>query len=666
MNIDEFAGQFASARPQGGGYRVRCPAHEDRQASLMIHTGRSGNLLLKCHAGCETADVLAALGKTFADLRAEEAKVVTPMRRVKVAEYVYTDAHGEYLYTVVRTAPKGFYNKDLPDRDQRVLYRLPEIAAAKKRGATVYVVEGEKDADALASRGLVATCNVGGAGKFYPHYVRQLAGVAEVVVVADDDAAGVPHALEVARLVSEAGLTVRVLRPAAGCKDVADHFEAGWDLADLRPIDAPAVLWTVRAADIPPEVQDWAWTHYLPIGATVLFEGHPGTSKSIVTCDFAARFSTGAAMPDGSANGFGGAVPVLMVTAEDSDRKTIIPRLIAAGADLEYVHLIKGLVPDQPQLLDLSEHLEFLRNTIVATGARVVILDPLMALIGSKMDTAKDNSVRGVISPLALMVEELDVVLIVVRHLTKDSARGKANPVTAGAGSMGFVGQARAAFQFFSDREDPATKVFARAKHNLSSEANTPSIAYRLVEDEVLRARDARFQVPKVEWLGLFDATAEEMLNAAHTDEGGGSRKDWEAVLCGAVADGPKTWDTIRQILKNAGLSDTTAVRHRGKHLEIVYGEHGNRSAMWRKRSDSHSSTEPTLHVGAGPFEHPHTTPDLATSSLEHFAHGGGVPDVRDELPKCEVCGGPDGFYWPAPHFITTCQEHNPITGRPR
>ena len=53
---------------------------------------------------------------------------------------------------------------------ERVLYRLPDVAAAVRQGRVVFVVEGEKDADALARLGLAATTNVGGAGKWRAEY----------------------------------------------------------------------------------------------------------------------------------------------------------------------------------------------------------------------------------------------------------------------------------------------------------------------------------------------------------------------------------------------------------------------------------------------------------------------------------------------------------------
>lgn len=655
MNIDEFAAEFASARPQGGGYRVRCPAHDDRQASLMIHTGRTGNLVLKCHAGCETAEVLAALGKSFADLRGEPEARVMPMRRSKVAEYVYTDAHGEYLYKTVRTEPKGFYAVDIPAaQDQRVLYRLPDIARAKECGLTVYVVEGEKDADTLDRRGLVATCNAGGAGKFYPHYAHQLAGVAKVVVIADDDKAGRPHARAVGAMLAEAGLDVRVALPAAGCKDVTEHLAAGHTLSELRPlpsVDSDRHLGWADLDAVAMRPIQWAWRRHFAVGALTYLEGDPGVSKSTVSCDLAARFSRGEVMPDGSPNCFGGAVAVVMVTAEDSIASTMTPRLYAAGADLRRVKAVTSAAPESDEPFSLEEHVDRLRHDVQVLGAKVVIIDPLSAFLGSKVDTFKDSAVRAALLPLARLAEELDVCVLVVRHFNKSSG-GKA--IHKGGGSIGFIGAARAAFQMSHHPEEEGVCIFTNAKNNLAK--SQPSLTYRIVADERIRAVDPEFEIGRIEWLGVSGLDAQEVLDTEPGEGGRAHLAEYGKAMVAAVEDGPKTWATIGEILAKDGFSARTVERYRSRYLESVRlpGE-GNRGTLWRAKGSTHAAAQATPHPTAQALRSAQSTSDQPTPPRTH--------DSRDEMPRCDVCGGPGGFYWPAPHFITACKEHNPITG---
>lgn len=119
---------------------------------------------------------------------------------------------------------------------RRVLYRLDEVAASVERGDTIYIAEGEKDVDNLRGLGLVATCNVGGAGKWLDSYASDLIG-ATVVVIADKDDAGRKHAKDVAQKLSAVAKSLRVIElPGQNVKDASDWLSAGGTLAQLREI----------------------------------------------------------------------------------------------------------------------------------------------------------------------------------------------------------------------------------------------------------------------------------------------------------------------------------------------------------------------------------------------------------------------------------------------
>lgn len=231
----------------GTGWLAFCPAHHDeRRRSLSVGIGDDGKTLLKCHAaGCTAEQIAAAVGMTLADLRGTNGD--RPVRRQVVATYDYTDESGALLYQSVRLEPKDFRQRrpdgqggwtwnlaDVPS----VPYRLPELAEAPR----VFVAEGEKDVDALAGLGFVATCNHGGAGKWRDEHTQALvsASVPEVVVLPDNDAAGEKHAAIVACSCSAAGLRVKVMRlpdlPNKG--DVSDYIAtervAGRTEAEIR------------------------------------------------------------------------------------------------------------------------------------------------------------------------------------------------------------------------------------------------------------------------------------------------------------------------------------------------------------------------------------------------------------------------------------------------
>ena len=161
-----------------------------------------------------------------------------------VATYDYRDVDGRLVYQVIRYTPKSFSQRrpdgarwanDLKGVD-RLPYRLPELLAAAAAGQTIYVTEGEKDADALVRAGVAATCNSGGAGKWRADFAEHFAGAAEVIVVADKDEPGLAHAAAVQASLAETGIPVRIVQSAAG-KDATDHLVAGHGLDELVPVD---------------------------------------------------------------------------------------------------------------------------------------------------------------------------------------------------------------------------------------------------------------------------------------------------------------------------------------------------------------------------------------------------------------------------------------------
>lgn len=215
MTVDELLRRFEQVRRAGAGWIARCPAHDDRQASLSIGAGSDGRVLLNCHAGCKPDRVADALGVQLKDLFADEPRKA----KEPEARYGYHDEKGKLLFEVLRFPGKDFRQRK-PDGAggwewklgdvRRVLYRLPEIVASAADERVVIVVEGEKDADALAKLGFVATSSSGGAEKWRKEYAESLRG-RDVVVIPDNDEPGRRHAQQVARSLEGVSLRTRVI-----------------------------------------------------------------------------------------------------------------------------------------------------------------------------------------------------------------------------------------------------------------------------------------------------------------------------------------------------------------------------------------------------------------------------------------------------------------------
>jgi hypothetical protein len=226
-------------------------------------------------------------------------------RRQIVVTYQYTDAFGELLFEAVRFQPKSFAQRR-PDGKggwvwnldgvERTIYRLPEVYEALALEKPIFVVEGEKDVDALWKIGIPATCNPQGAGKWRDEYSQILAG-AVVYIIPDQDEPGRKHAQDVAQSLTTAGAAVRVLDLPKG-KDVSDWLGAGGSAEQLHQLANAAPPWSSPAeqqeqrafsfdpkpyqfpdpAKIPP--REWLLGKHYIRGAVGADIGAPGRCKS--------------------------------------------------------------------------------------------------------------------------------------------------------------------------------------------------------------------------------------------------------------------------------------------------------------------------------------------------------------------------------------------------
>lgn len=215
-----------------------------------VSMGREVMQVMKSSTAPETA--LISLAEPAGKPRNTPAKIV--------ATYDYRDEAGVLLMQSVRMEPKRFRQRR-PEgegwtwsvKDVRVLpYRLPELLAAAD--ATVYLVEGEKDADRLASLGLVATTNVGGAGKWKVAHSQFLRG-RRVVILPDNDEAGRDHAKKAAKTLGGVALDVRIVSlpdlPKKG--DVSDWLDAGGTVEELVRLHSEAAPTAPAAEEVDDE-----------------------------------------------------------------------------------------------------------------------------------------------------------------------------------------------------------------------------------------------------------------------------------------------------------------------------------------------------------------------------------------------------------------------------
>lgn len=541
-------------------YQAQCPAHEDRNPSLAI-TGIKDSALVHCHAGCATDDVLARLSLGKADL----------FDNPRGASYEYRDANGRLTRTVYRSPAKQF-RQDVIVKGVVPLYNLAAVMEAVRAGEPILVVEGEKDVHAAESQGATATTAPGGASNWAQADYGPLRG-AKVHIIADRDEAGYKCAAGRRRhLLNELGVQrVDVVAAATG-KDLSDHIAAGHGIDELVPVPiedlealAPAVadphhgrkIILTPASDIKPRRTCWLWDGRLALGTLGLLAGRQGLGKSTLAYALAAQITRGT-LPG---EFFGIPRAVLVCATEDSWEHTIVPRLIAAGADLTKVHRVEVLTAEETHVgLSLPRDNHELEAAARETGAALLILDPIISRLGD-LDTHRDSEVRQALEPLVAVAARTHMAVLGLIHHNKS---GAADPVQAVMGSTAFSAVARSVHTVVPDPDDDSGKLrlFGTPKNNLGR-SDLPTLAFS-VESHAVDTEEGTAWTGRINWRGEHEGSiADAMRQARDNGEDRSAAKeaaDWLGDFL--LAEGPEVDSKIvKQKARAAGYSESTLHR---------------------------------------------------------------------------------------------------------
>lgn len=409
--------------------RGGCPFHQDVTPSW---TGNRLTGLWKCF-GC------GAQGNAsqFAEHVGERVEMGNGNKRKIVATYPYHDAHGTLLYEVVRYEPKGFKQRR-PDGKggwvwklgdvRRVLYAL----AALRDVETVFVVEGEKDADGLRRLGFPASCNPEGAGKWRDAYNQCLAGK-RVVILPDNDEPGEQHALHVAGSLLSVAAAVKIVRlsglPPKG--DVSDWLNAGHTREELAEIVTAAPI--LRLEDLSPEQERtgsslpltslrdllnepeellaWLVDKVLPAGGFSLLVGKPKSGKSTLARVLALAVALARGFLDRATTQ--GPVIYLALEEKRSEVKKHFRDMGATGE--EEIYIYAASVP--------VDALQQIRVVVEEKKPVLLIIDPLFKLTRIK-DGNDYAQVTQVLEPLLILARETNTHVLCVHHAGKGEREG--------------------------------------------------------------------------------------------------------------------------------------------------------------------------------------------------------------------------------------------------
>ena len=336
-----------------------------------------------------------------------------------------------------------------------------------------------------------------------------------------------------------------------------DHFLAA-QIASECPAKTAGVN-LISAASVKPESVDWLWRGNLARGKLHIIAGAPGTGKTTLTMRMAAIVSSGGKWPDGSQCPPGN---VLIWSGEDAVGDTLVPRLHAAGADLDRCYFVESIgAGDAARPFDPSKDFPALKEKIAQIGgASLLICDPVVSAITA--DSHKNSEVRRGLQPLVNLANEADCAVLGITHFSKGA--GGRDPVERITGSIAFAAVARFVFVTAKEGNCPdgspsERRIFVRAKSNHGPDEG--GFAYTLTT-KVLDGFDA-IEAAVVTFGERLTGDARALLSAAEADSAsiGGALAEAKDFLLDLLATGPVPAKECKRAAINAGISTKTLER---------------------------------------------------------------------------------------------------------
>jgi putative DNA primase/helicase len=299
-----------------------------------------------------------------------------------------------------------------------------------------------------------------------------------------------------------------------------------------EPVQEPVLPFTPQVTcfgQMTPQVTKWLWEGRIALGKLCLLAGHAGLGKSTVTLDFAARVSAGLPWPLTDKTACAVRAPkgdVLIMSAEDTPEDVILPRLLAAGADVNRCHLLEGYklkADDRPGNVGLKcVSLDGTGQAVIRQAikdhpqCKLLIIDPVSAF-GGRVDSHKNAEVREQLAALSRIAHEANVAVIMVTHFSKTTAH-KQRAQDRVMGSAAYVAVSRTAWAVIEDGEtgDPERRLFLSLKNNLAKHSD--GMAFSIVSEG---------KTSKVDWEdGAVQMTADEAM-ALKPKTAGDKAADW-------------------------------------------------------------------------------------------------------------------------------------------
>ena len=404
----------------------------------------------------------------------------------------------------------------------------------------------------------------GVAYKALQQFVEDHKGISTIYLCLDNDEAGEAACIHLKKEIPEDKKVYRMRPPVKDWNELLIQKEkidrSKWYvLEDLREKnDAGEFVPMIRMSDVEQTEVAFLWKPYIPFGKLTILHGDAGNGKTYLAMQLCAACTNRIPIPNMEAvEPFN----VIYQTAEDGLGDTIKPRLIDAGADLEKVLVIDEDEDDPLTLVD-----ERIEKAIRQNNARLLIIDPIQAFLGEKVDMNRANEVRPILRKIGNVAQRTGCAIVLVGHLNK--ATGQQSNYR-NLGSVDFNAGVRSVLVIGKTKDDPNLRVLVHDKSSLAPPG--PSIAFILGDEEGFR------------WVGDYDITADELLNGIEKKR---ESKTQEAkdLICALLAGGKEVLsEEIDRAAVAKGISPRTvrdAKKELGAALKSKTGE-GRKKVFW-------------------------------------------------------------------------------------
>lgn len=305
----------------------------------------------------------------------------------------------------------------------------------------------------------------------------------------------------------------------------------------------------VNGSDLTPEPVRWLWEYWLALGKLHILAGAPGQGKTTLALTAMATVTIGGRWPDGSRCEPGN---VLMWSGEDDAADTLLPRLIAAGADRSRCYFVNGMrIAGEVQPFDPARDMDALEHAVLDIGGvSLIVVDPVVSAVAG--DSHKNTEVRRALQPLVDLADRLDAAVLGISHFSKGGAGS--DPASRVVGSIAFTAVARVVLVAAKVKGEDGDyrHILARGKSNIGPDDG--GFEYEIEQVEALPG----IQASRIAWGKAVEGSARELLAESDekAQEGESDTTDAMAMIKGELK--PGEWVSVEvatKPLKDAGFS---------------------------------------------------------------------------------------------------------------